>query len=891
MLASGSLYPRWAPDFYLGYGYPYSNFYAPGAHIIASVLALSGLGVLRGVLIVQAFALVLYPTGAFLAARALYTACLPEAAQARGLVRPATIHLAALISAALYLYAPLRFHELFVQGNLSQWLALGLLPWCGWALTETARRGSSGWVGAAAALLAGLVYAHHPTAFMAYPLLAVYATTLAVIWRHNAGPSLSRRLRGVFGAFLLGLALSAPYWLPALTELRDVNIQSMQTGMFNMRLNALPLNEILALPRSQDLAALNPPQPHNLGIAQVALATVGGVLALWWWLRRGIQTSPPVADQTESNTLGSALLVVGALFIICIALILPVAAGFWDVVPLGNLIAFPWRLFGPALLWAVLLGGAVLFALPQRLQLPLTALLLALIPLSVAPLLFPRPFSPVEEPTTATVALYELQGGAPATASADEYRPRWVQDSDVPKLLTAALLTGKEPDRLIRDNLPEGATAQPMLLAPLEDVYHLDLPEPVEVQIGRFFFPGWRVWLDGRPVPGRPTGPHGLIGVTVPAGTHVLRLKFGDTPVRKVGWALMLAGLMALAWIVWNRRRPEQPQQNSRPTAIPRVDQRALITTFGVILLLSGAKTLVIEPFTRWFRPMSSVEAPATMQSPLHARFVNGIELIGYDLQDSTVRQGDTLAVRLYWRTLNRQTAASRPFLHLDSPDGKITWANQTKNHPGDKPTTSWFSDFYVVDEYQLKIPADAPPVLATLRVGLTDDGEQLTSLMGGENGVILRNVRITERHPLSAAAAPGHEEVYRLGGDIQLVGHLAEIVGDPPAARVTLYWRAGETPTENYTVFIHILDRDGKRIAEKDHQPVNARYPTSSWAPEQVIEDTHVVPLPAGAELQGLEVAIGLYRLSDGERLPATDSRGTRLEEDAILLPLPPGQ
>ena len=559
--------------------------------------------------------------------------------------------------------------------------------------------------------------------------------------------------------------------------------------------------------------------------------------------------------------------------------------------PLGSLIAFPWRLLGPALLWAALLGGAVLFAFPRRLQLPLTALLLVLIPLSVGPMLFPRPFSPIEEPTVASVVLYELGGGAPATASADEYRPRWVQDSNVPDLLAAALLTGKEPDRLIRDSLPAGASAQPVLLTPLEDIYRLDLPEPAEVQIGRFFFPGWRAWLDGRPVAIQPAGPHGLIGVVVPAGAHELRLNFGDTPVRKVGWALMLAGLVGLAWIARGQRRPGQPPLNRQRAAIPRLDQRALIATFGVILLVSGTKTLLIEPFTRWFRPMSSVEAPASMQSPLHARFVNGMELIGYDLQDSAIRQGDTLSVRLYWRTWNRQTAESRPFLHLDSPGGEVTWANQTKTHPGDKPTTSWPSDFYVVDDYRLKIPADTPPVLATLRVGLTDDEKQLTSLTGGGDTATLERIRVTERDPLSAAEAPGHEDVYRLGEDIELVGHRVEVEGIPPVATVALYWRANLTPSEDYTVFLHILDQDGRAIARRDGQPVGGEYPTSSWAPGQIIEDRHRVQLPDGIDLQGLEVATGLYRLSDGARLPVEDAQGTRLRDNAILLIPEPGE
>ncbi len=87
------------------------------------------------------------------------------------------------MSAALYLYAPLRFRELFTQGNLSQLLALALLPWCAWLLTEAVRRADLRWSAAAGLSLAGLVYAHHPSAFLGFPFLIVYTLVLSLITR------------------------------------------------------------------------------------------------------------------------------------------------------------------------------------------------------------------------------------------------------------------------------------------------------------------------------------------------------------------------------------------------------------------------------------------------------------------------------------------------------------------------------------------------------------------------------------------------------------------------------------------------------------------------------------------------------------------------------------
>ena len=77
-------------------------------------------------------------------------------------------------------------------------------------------------------------------------------------------------------------------------------------------------------------------------------------------------------------------------------------------------------------------------------------------------------------------------------------------------------------------------------------------------------------------------------------------------------------------------------------------------------------------------------------------------------------RQGDAVAVRLYWRATEPQNANVRPFLHLDAITGDAMWANQTKVHPGDKPSSGWPLGFFVADDYRLLLPTDTPPLTAS---------------------------------------------------------------------------------------------------------------------------------------------------------------------------------
>ncbi len=879
LLAEGVLYPRWAPDFYLGYGYPFFNFYAPGAHLLAAGLSLAGLGVLRGVVAVQVIALLLYPVGAYLAARSLFTTE-PGAPFA---------HPAALVSAALYLYAPLRFRELFTQGNLSQLLALALLPWCAWLLAEAVRRADLRWSTAAGVVLATLVYAHHPSAFLGFPFLAVYTLALALIAGEGLRSARARRgLAAGIGAFVLGVLLSAPFWLPSIVELRDVNISSIEAGMFNARLNLLPLNELLSPARILDDAALNPVQPNSLGIAQVVLALGGLGVALVCGLSRspGAVSSPALWTRRQ---MGQTLLVAAGLLIFSLVAMLPLAGPAWERLPLVRFIAFPWRLLGPALLWSALLGGAALFIFPSRARIVVALVLLILIPLAVAPYLFPRPFAAIAEPRLADIARYELSEGARATASANEYLPRWVADPNPPQDLAEAERQGAPLDRLDRGGLPPSSQVERLGGGLLEDRYRIDLPAAATVVIRRFYFPGWAAWVDGQQTPITPSAPFGFIAVAVGPGAHELRVSFGPTPARIAGDLLAVIGLVTITGMSWaslRRRAGSSPRPNGR------TDGRRALVALGAVLALTATVTLLVGPRTRWFRARSSVEAPSGMQRSLHTRFANGIELIGYDLPEESGLQGGTLGVRLYWQALEPQHSNVRPFLHLDAITRDETWANQTKTHPGDKPSTSWPPGFYVVDEYRLALPADMPPVVALLRAGLLDERGELVPLVEGGDQATLGTAHVRERRPLDISSLPGSARPYRLGDLVQLVGYSMAVAGPSSADAsaglvldVTLYWQAEDRPPTDYTVFVHVLDSRGERIAQGDGPPSGGRYPSSQWTPGQIVKDARRVSLPKDTNPADLLVVVGLYTPTDGARLIASDARGARLPDDQIPL------
>jgi len=70
----------------------------------------------------------------------------------------------------------------------------------------------------------------------------------------------------------------------------------------------------------------------------------------------------------------------------------------------------------------------------------------------------------------------------------------------------------------------------------------------------------------------------------------------------------------------------------------------------------------------------------------------------------------------------------------------------------------------------------------------------------------------------------------------------------------------------EDYTVFVHVIDRDDKMIGGEDHDPPT---PTREWKPGSTVEYTRSTWAPTSRYVGAATLVIGLYSRSSGERLP----------------------
>ncbi len=898
----GVYYPRWAPNLAFGYGYPIFHFAPPLPYFIAQLFHVLGADLETAIKLLAVLCFLLYGLGMYLFAREVLGAQ------------------AALLAAAAYVYTPFRFREALIYGgNYPQILAMALYPWILWAFHKMIAQHRPQYIAAGAIAYASLMLSHNFHALVFTPFLVAYALYLMGITKAWS------RAREAGLALVLGLSLSAFFWVPVLHDMRwTPTREDYYISHTDFRQRFLSLRDLLAWPTPLDASADNPYLPFSLGPAIVVLAAIGlaplavdaGYQVWKRWIAPG---QPPNYLITQPSKVKWHLLFFALVLAAGVFMMLPASAPIWENVPFLPIGEHPWRLMGIANLASAFLAGASPYfwstIRSNTLRFTFHALLsVVIVILSVAVYLYPpKPFIEYDNPSLPDYFRYELSTQTMGTTVIGEYMPVWATEIPTTSPLMPTYLSGQPVEKLNRQKLPGSVKAQLLEHTVVSDRYRFNSEQPFTAHFHTFYFPAWRAYLDGQPTQIQIAAPFALLAVPVPAGEHELLLRFENLPLWTAMNALSgvsLLAVLAVGILQWRKRRTTTGAEAAHLGAFARCGQpspgfpgafsrRQALIWGGVLLGLFLAKVLVVDPHTTWFRRRSPVGQVVGVQQPARVNLDNKVLFLGYDLSSGdTVRQGGDLHVRLYWLALQPLDANYSSFLHLDAPPDYTTWATSDNVHPGDPqavtvlPSSHWQTSLYVRDEHRLKVPPDIPPVQYLLRVGLYDQstGKRLKVLADERNAagdsITLQPVRVLRAHPLSPHQL-SHRVDYTLGKQIELVGYELEAADCGVRAAecgLTLYWRAKAAVEKDYTVFVHLVDQEGRLWGQGDGVPVGGMYPTSAWLPGQLVEDRHMIQVAPDVPSGSYQVRVGLYDPLTLERLEAVGPEGL-VPDGAIVL------
>lgn len=131
------------------------------------------------------------------------------------------------------------------------------------------------------------------------------------------------------------------------------------------------------------------------------------------------------------------------------------------------------------------------------------------------------------------------------------------------------------------------------------------------------------------------------------------------------------------------------------------------------------------------------------------------------------------------------------------------------------------------------------------------------------------------------------------------VLGDLTELVGAtfaPPsvspgdATRVVLVFRAIKPTTDDWQVFVHVEDAEGRGERLNADHPL--RVPTSTWKAGDLVQDEFALTLPPGWKARAVNVFVGLWLPSTNARMKVKNPEAVRTDgnDRVLLVQLPVG-
>ena len=806
-LADGHFPVRWMPDAAYGLGYPFFSYYAALPYYIGAALHFWGFGLVAAVKLTQWL-------GSVLAAWAMcgLVSRFGGAGQARGEGSNTRFgRRTAWLAAAAYAFAPYHLVNIYVRGDsLTEFWAMGLYPLILWTAARLWDRPGRGRAILFSLSYTALILTHNISALIFSPFVLLFfillaAGTPAAHRGWKAGAALAVGL-------VLGLVLSAFFWLPALGEQGAVQLTTQTSGYYHYS------NHFRTLASTSDSAGLVQSTlifdydvagmtPFSMGLVQAILTAAGLIAALLRLCRSGIRSLNPLTLFALLTLLISTLMIT------------PASRPLWDHLPLLPMVQFPWRFLSVQALAAALLIAQVLDldSPGRRVSRALSpAILTVLIVFSALAGLRPDAVALAAGDITAErMQLYEWFSGNIGTTTRYEYLPRAV----VPRLYTSeSIVTGRPMD--VRILAGEAIATRLETRTGKESWQVLVRTDSATIAFPVLYWPGWQARVDGKLVQVRPAESLGTITLDLPAGDHDVVLTLGRTPLRLMS---EIASLLALAGcaIYWVRRGLG-----------PALTAQRLLALMVPILVSAAAVAAGLRLIPPPSLPADDLTWDFGQQAYLHHNpdgvpFGDVAIMQSYRYSERTEGGWD---VAIKWSELNRSgLEAELALVYPAEAVQSVSYTLATDRRPLVEPDTAFF----------LPLPQAAPPGPWLLRLRVLDaDGFQVPALTSAGNHrgeLYLRPVWV----PVVSSGAAVDDRARLLSAQAAAM--------DPDTLEVTLQWAVGKRMAANYKIATRLYDRAGNEWARLDTQPGYGFYPTSVWEPGTTFGERLAMEVPYG--------------------------------------------
>lgn len=484
--------PRYSGALNFGYGYPLFNFTYPSPYYLGTSFHFLGIGFVNTIKILFAGSVIFSAFFMFLASSKLWKNIW-----------------AGFASAILYVYLPYRMVDLYVRGSIGESLSFVLFPLLFYLTIKLIEKPSYLWVLPTSVSIALLITTHNIMSVLFLPVFIIFIISQIILKNKKEA------IRPLISSIILGLGISAFFWLPALIEKHYILLSKIPIA--DRSLYFVRLDQFL-LPRWGYGAPTDPNGfSYQFGIPHLTVLFLAIFVLFFIWFSRRTQLK-------DSATKASLLLI--GLTLVFIFLLFRPSAFLWEHLPLLSEINYPWTTLGILGFLVSLLAG---FLCRQKIT-KYIVICLSLISI-VMYLPYAKPQYYVNRGDN-----YYLTNEA-TTTSSSELMPKWVKQKPVERFVEKV-------------EVAEGVgTVNNIYYNSKKIVFDVLAKENMRVRVNTIYYPGWKVNVDNVNVPVSYSNERGVMDISVSSGNHNVEAKFGETPLRATSNIISLLSLFALLFI------------------------------------------------------------------------------------------------------------------------------------------------------------------------------------------------------------------------------------------------------------------------------------------------------------------------------------------------------
>jgi len=312
---------------------------------------------------------------------------------------------------------------------------------------------------------------------------------------------------------------------------------------------------------------------------------------------------------------------------------------------------------------------------------------------------------------------------------------------------------------------------------------------------------------------------------------------------------------------------------------LPRRLQVGLSAALSALLLICALVVpfAVIQPaYARPPAPTSQELPPDA--SPVQIVFADRAELYGYRIWPTTVPAGKAVSVTLYFKALRRNVENYAIGVYVFGPRG-IPYGQIIRfPNRGNYATSLWQPGDLIEDTFWVPIGADQPtPALGQIGVSMLLDADQPVRLGARDGeGQPLGEAPMFGRLKIAAPQAtpiPLEPAVAIFGDQIAMteVRWPAEPIHLGDTITVTARLQARRDLQDDVVFFVHLLNLANNRLDGDDAVPRAGEYPPGLWAAGEGSVESRSVTVPPTIPPGKYQLAVGMYRVDNGQRLPPT--------------------